>query len=115
MKLYPEMKPCEVCGKSGRGRGVIDRHHRDSDRMNNAPENIAFLCRKDHNAAHRTSDGRIGGGPRPRIAAMHRARAAGMAGQARAMSASGMTAPQIAEALGVHPKSIDRWFRKYPA
>ena len=46
LKLYPDTQPCEACGKTGRGRGVIDRHHRDSDRMNNSPENIAFLCRK---------------------------------------------------------------------
>jgi hypothetical protein len=113
--LYPDTKPCEVCGKSGRGRGVVDRHHRDSDRMNNAPENIAFLCRKDHLAAHRNGDGMVGGGARPRIAAMHRANAIERSNQAREMSASGASTREIASAMGVDPWTVLRWFSKYPA
>lgn len=114
-KQYPEVQPCEVCGKTGRGRGVIDRHHRDSDRMNNEPENIAFLCRRHHNAAHRATDGRIGGGPRPRIVALLHDRATDMARTARAMSAAGATTREIATALAVHPSSVTRWFKKYAA
>lgn len=40
--LYPDAKPCEVCGKPG------ERHHRDGNPLNNAPENIGWLCRTHH-------------------------------------------------------------------
>jgi len=38
LRLFPDPLPCEVCGKSGKGRGVIDRHHRNSDRVEAAGE-----------------------------------------------------------------------------
>lgn len=50
-KMYP-LEPCEVCGLTGGGRGGIERHHRDRNRMNNERENIAFLCPPHHRAAH---------------------------------------------------------------
>lgn len=111
--MYPDMQPCEVCGKSGRGRGVIDRHHRDSDRLNNDPSNIAFLCRRHHQAAHKLTDGKVGGGPRPRVVAEQRIRADERARLARRMVSSGMTVPAVAAAFGVDPSSVVRWFRKY--
>lgn len=114
METYPDEQPCEVCGKTGKGRGVIDRHHRNSDRSDNSPANIAFLCRKHHHAAHRLTDGKVGGGPRPRIAALMHDRALERARAAAAMRAEGKSNAQIAWALGVHPLSVDRWQRKYP-
>lgn len=112
LHMYPDVQPCEACG---RDRGVIDRHHRNADRLDNGPENIAFLCRRCHNAAHRALDGRIGGGPRPRIAAMFRAEAEARSIEARRLGVSGLGTAAIAAALGVHPDSVTRWFRKYPA
>lgn len=47
-----KIRPCEVCGKIN---GRIDRHHKDGNEINNAPENIQFLCRKHHMIA----DGRM--------------------------------------------------------
>jgi len=41
---------CDECGKAAH-----DRHHRDSDTGNNAPENIGKLCRRCHMA----EDGRL--------------------------------------------------------
>ena len=41
---------CERCGKP-----ATDRHHIDDNPLNNAPENIACLCRR----CHMTKDGRI--------------------------------------------------------
>lgn len=49
-RLYRVTKPCEVCGTS-----QAERHHRDGNTLNNAPTNIAFLCRKHHMEA----DGRL--------------------------------------------------------
>jgi hypothetical protein len=113
-RLYPG-QPCEVCGApfKGRGPGVVDRHHRNSDRSDNSPENIAFLCRKHHNDAHRLTDGKVGGGPRPRIAAMFHEQALVRAREAAVMRSSGWTTEQIARALGVHPWTVIRWSRKY--
>lgn len=68
-ETYPDTQPCEVCGKTGRGRGVIDRHHRNSDRLDNRAENIAFLCRK-HHQGRSPADGRTSGRRTP---APHRA------------------------------------------
>jgi 5-methylcytosine-specific restriction endonuclease McrA len=114
-RLYPG-QPCEVCGTpfKGRGPGVVDRHHRNSDRSDNSPENIAFLCRKHHNDAHRLTDGKVGGGPRPRIAALLHGRALENAGTAAAYLAAGWTTDEVADHLGVHPESVRRWMKKYP-
>ncbi len=112
-QLFAVEEPCEVCGKTGKGRGVIDRHHRDSDRLNNAASNIAFLCRKHHQAAHSVSDGKVGGGPRPRIVALMRDRAMRRYESAVALRHYGWTTRQIAERLDVDPASVTRWFRKY--
>lgn len=48
-RWFPETLPCEVCGKRG------ERHHKDSNPINNDPSNIVFLCRKHHMEA----DGRL--------------------------------------------------------
>jgi hypothetical protein len=110
--LYP-LEPCEVCGKTGSGRGSIDRHHRNSDRLDNAPENIAFLCRRHHHAAHKLTDGKVGGGPRPRIAALLHDRAIVSAIEAAALRDAGLTQAAIAARMGVNPKTVSRWFGKY--
>lgn len=111
---YPA-QPCEVCGRAPSGRGTVDRHHRNSDRLDNRPENIAFLCRKHHHEAHRASDGMVGGGPRPRVASMFREQAVARSKEARRLAAEGYTVPEIARRMGVDPWSVHRWFRKYPA
>lgn len=41
-KLF-KIKPCEKCGKR-----KSERHHIDSNPINNHPSNIMFLCRKHH-------------------------------------------------------------------
>lgn len=110
---YPDTEPCEVCGKTGRGRGVIDRHHRDSDRLNNDRANIAFLCRKHHQEAHRQTDGKVGGGHRPRINALHRSRALERFAEAQHLEAAGLTHPEIAVVMGVDDWTVSRWFHKY--
>lgn len=107
--MYPA-QPCEVCGRSPGGRGTVDRHHRDSDRLNNAPENIAFLCRRHHHDAHRQSDGKVGGGPRPRITRMFHDRGVERAVVAWRLRGIGMRNAEIAAALGVSPKSVQRYF-----
>ena len=77
--------------------------------------NIAFLCRKHHNDAHRALDGRIGGGPRPRITALLRERAVRRAGEAaRLMRTEGLTYLQVAGRMDVNPWTVQRWFGKYP-
>ena len=48
-RLY-KLGPCEKCGAAGR-----DRHHRDGNQFNNAPENVAILCRR----CHQLEDGRF--------------------------------------------------------
>lgn len=111
--LYPIEEPCEVCGKTGKGRGVIDRHHRDSDRLNNDRSNIAFLCRRHHQAAHRLTDGKVGGGRRPRVNALQRARAEERAQHARRLLEAGMSIAEVGDQLGAHPASVYRWLRKY--
>ena len=108
--MYP-LEPCEVCGKVGPGRGSIDRHHRDSDRLNNTRENIAFLCRRHHHAAHALTDGKVGGGPRPRIAKMTHDRGVERAAVAWRLRGIGMDDAEIAAALGVSPLSVPRYFR----
>jgi hypothetical protein len=112
-RMFPD-RPCEVCGRAPAGRGTVDRHHRNSDRLDNSPGNIAFLCRKHHQAAHRLSDGKVGGGPRPRIAALLHNRAMARAREASVLMSLGLTKGEVADALGVHPESIRRWFVRYP-
>lgn len=41
-RWYPT-RPCDLCGKE-----KAERHHIDGNPLNNAPENIMFLCRKHH-------------------------------------------------------------------
>jgi hypothetical protein len=50
-RKYP-LQPCDICGAN---ECLIDRHHRDGDTKNNAPENIQFLCRR----CHMEEDGRM--------------------------------------------------------
>ena len=45
LRMYPEDVPCERCGAQH-----SERHHKDGDTLNNAPSNIARLCRKCHMA-----------------------------------------------------------------
>jgi hypothetical protein len=45
-RWYP-LQPCEVCGTTK----DVERHHRDRNPTNNAPDNIGFLC-GEHHAAH---------------------------------------------------------------
>lgn len=53
IRRYPA-QPCEVCGEAPiPGTRNIHRHHKDCNSMNNAPTNIAFLCRAHHAEAHR--------------------------------------------------------------
>lgn len=47
--LY-DLGPCEDCGQA-----AVERHHKDGDTGNNAPENIALLCRR----CHMERDGRM--------------------------------------------------------
>ena len=43
---------CESCGAPN-----ADRHHKDRDFLNNAADNIAFLCRSCHSRPHYIEDG----------------------------------------------------------
>lgn len=52
-----ELKPCEICGATPKD-AVIHRHHIDENPMNNAPDNIAFLCALHHREAHRRKGAR---------------------------------------------------------
>lgn len=65
-RLFPGPIYCEVCGAKA------ERHHKDDNQLNNARENIAFLCRKHHFEA----DGRM---RRPErraaVSAIHKGRA----------------------------------------
>lgn len=58
--LYP-LRPCDHCGKPG-----TDRHHRDRNPCNNAPENVAVLCESCHILEHgdQMRDVRYNGGVR---------------------------------------------------
>lgn len=46
--IFPESKPCEVCGKPN-----SQRHHKDGNPCNNRPSNIQRLCPKHHIHADR--------------------------------------------------------------
>jgi hypothetical protein len=48
-KQYLTLGVCEGCGL----KPAHDRHHRDGNTRNNARENVAFLCRACHHAAHK--------------------------------------------------------------
>lgn len=50
LRLYPDIGPCTACGAEN-----AERHHRDENTANNAPENIAILCRR----CHMEEDGRL--------------------------------------------------------
>jgi hypothetical protein len=107
-------EPCAVCGAAYSKTGAnVGRHHADGDRLNNTRENIVFLCKRHHIAAHRALDGRIGGGPRPRVAEMQRQRARSRYLEAAAMRDSGCSTVSIAASLGVDRKTVTRWFQKY--
>lgn len=107
-------EPCEVCGMPYGGRGGPQRHHIDGDTWNNARSNIAFLCPKHHQEAHKRRDGRgPGGGPRPRVAALMHDRTLVKARRAWFMKQAGMTPNDISKATGWRPHSIRLWFRKY--
>ena len=43
-RLYPNLATCQECG----GRPAVERHHRDGNPLNNAPENLALVCRRCH-------------------------------------------------------------------
>lgn len=47
-RRFPAVE-CSVCGRK-----PAERHHIDSNPLNNDPGNIAILCRSCHVAAHRT-------------------------------------------------------------
>jgi hypothetical protein len=43
--------PCERCGHDGTGHR-LERHHKDRDPFNNAPENVEVLCKPCHLKEH---------------------------------------------------------------
>jgi 5-methylcytosine-specific restriction endonuclease McrA len=49
-RLYPTVGACQSCGGPD-----AERHHIDEDTANNAPDNIAILCRR----CHMQQDGRL--------------------------------------------------------
>ena len=112
-QLYRDVQPCEVCGAPFDGRRGSARHHVDSDRMNNSPENIRWLCKRHHAAAHGLSDGKVGGGHRPEVVNRQRAQAVERAKMAREMRDRGMTTAEVAAAMDVDRWTVTRWARKY--
>lgn len=46
-KVFTDPEPCERCGGPGE-----QRHHRDEDPLNNAPENIEWICASCHTTHH---------------------------------------------------------------
>lgn len=44
---------CDVCAKPYTGGHSVERHHKDGNSLNNGPQNVAFLCPKDHKAAEK--------------------------------------------------------------
>ena len=97
------------------GRGRVQRHHIDSDRMNNDASNIAFLCVQHHKDAHKASDGAVGGGARPRVNQIRTDKAIIGMGYARTLIEGGKSIDEAAAILRVHPHTVRRWFRKYQA
>src|SRR3989344_4704710 len=57
-------KVCEVCGT--RDERIIAVHHKDRNRSNNIPENLAWLCHNCHFLVHHYDVGRDRGLLRPR-------------------------------------------------
>jgi ribosome-binding protein aMBF1 (putative translation factor) len=51
LRMFPATTPCERCGKQ-----TAERHHKDGNTLNNARDNIRFLCRR----CHMIEDGRLG-------------------------------------------------------
>lgn len=47
-RAYPVLGVCQSCG----ARPARERHHRDGDEWNQAPENVALLCATCHHRAH---------------------------------------------------------------
>lgn len=50
-RIYP-IQPCEVCEVTHEQKR-IHRHHKDGNTLNNAADNIAFLCTKHHQEEHK--------------------------------------------------------------
>ena len=50
LRMYRDIGPCQSCGDP-----KAERHHIDANTANNAPSNIAFLCRR----CHMKEDGRL--------------------------------------------------------
>lgn len=50
-KLYPVPLPCKCCGVTAQ-EARIDRHHKDGNTLNNAFDNIEFLCASCHTKQH---------------------------------------------------------------
>lgn len=50
LRMYPALGPCVKCGCTR-----AERHHRDGNTANNAPDNIEIVCRR----CHMTEDGRL--------------------------------------------------------
>lgn len=53
-RRVPAADACERCGARAADGAKVERHHRDGDPGNNAPENVAHLC----TMCHMTVDGR---------------------------------------------------------
>jgi 5-methylcytosine-specific restriction endonuclease McrA len=48
LRMFPSIGPCVSCGNP-----KSERHHKDENPANNAPDNIEVLCRKCHMRAHK--------------------------------------------------------------
>lgn len=107
------IRPCEVCGREPSGRGSVERHHIDSDRLNNGPSNIRFLCRKHHIAAHRVGDGRIAR-PGPETIAAWQEPSRQLAAIAAQLHATGQSFAAIGRELSVTTGTVFGWRVRYP-
>ena len=92
LRLFPEAEPCEECGNP---KG--ERHHRDGNTANNAPENVAWLCRR----CHMVTDGRL-----PAFLKMSRVNLSIMGnrrwrGRKDTLARSGDLCPRCGRAMGV--------------
>lgn len=54
LRLYPESVPCVKCAAA-----KSERHHKDGNTRNNAPENIERLCRRCHMLSDEHREGTI--------------------------------------------------------